>query len=80
MNALYLVAPLIGAVLGYRSATQFAATNGRVPWGWPPAAWAVVVGVSLLFGGLLIIVARRTSKPQRWTPPAGAPVGYPGAL
>jgi hypothetical protein len=59
---LLVLVPLF-AWLGHREAASFARKNGRSPWGLPPLVWAVFTGASLLVGGVLLAVARRTTSP-----------------
>jgi hypothetical protein len=60
----YLVTDLIVGVLAYREAGSFASKNGRTPWGMPQWAWALVAGaLGLVFGSILLLIARRTTKP-----------------
>jgi hypothetical protein len=67
-----VMALLVGFV-AYREAIGFARKNGRTPWDWPPMAWAVVAGaLGLLVGGLLLLIARRTTQPVTALPPGRA--------
>ncbi|HEU0104202.1 MAG TPA: hypothetical protein VFR07_17975 [Mycobacteriales bacterium] len=71
MTVLYLVFPALFGYLGYREARTFAAQHGRAPWGLPPWVWGVFTATSLLIGGVLLAIARRTTGPA--TPPPGVP-------
>lgn len=62
------------AVAGYRRARWFRGRYGRTPWGWPPIVWALVFGLSLLLGALLLVIAERSGRCARVLPgPAAAP-------
>lgn len=61
MRLLPLLFNLLFGYLGYREAARFARSTGRAPWGWPPVAWSLCTGASLFLGGLLLIIARRTT-------------------
>jgi hypothetical protein len=79
-----LLSPLC-AWLGYREAAKFSRENGRPPWGIAPGFWALLAGVSLVIGAVLLLIARRTtepasalSAPAHWVgAPLPAPYGQP---
>jgi drug/metabolite transporter (DMT)-like permease len=74
----WLVGGVLVAVVAYREAVNFAKQNGRTPWDMPPWAWALVAGVlGLLLGAILLVIARRTTKPLRAAPPWSAPTPVP---
>ena len=60
--------------LGIRESRNFEKKTGRTPWDLPSWAWGALVGMSLLIGGVLLMIARRTTKPS-WQPPvvSGSP-------
>lgn len=72
-SPIYLVFALVFGYLGFREARGCAVSKGRPPWGVAPAVWSLALGASLFFGGVLLIIARRTTKPV-----APAPRRLPG--
>jgi hypothetical protein len=74
----YVLLGLVFAALAYREAAKFQKHNGVSPWRWDPWAWAIIVFLTgILIGGILLLVARRTTKPPApvgtaAVPPAGA--------
>lgn len=88
MYGLLIVLPALFAWLGYREASKFARENGgRPPWGLHPGLWALFTGLSLLVGGVLLAIARRTTDPagpgSMQAGPAGgppSPYGYSAPL
>jgi hypothetical protein len=86
MYGFVLLVPLF-AWLGYREAAKFSRENGRPPWGLHPGFWALFTGMSLLIGGILLAIARRTTEPasamsapaHRAGTPLPAPYGQPVA-
>jgi hypothetical protein len=90
MLVVILVVGLLVGVLAYRDAGAFKAKNGVAPWRLDPIAWGAIVFVTgLLIGGVLYLMARRTTKPavlsdSVWAPSelpadAFAPVAAPPA-
>jgi hypothetical protein len=72
---IWLVLSVLVALVAYREAVNFAKQNGRTPWDMPPWMWAVTAGVlGLLLGGILLVIARRTTKPATAVPAGWAPV------
>jgi hypothetical protein len=71
-----LMIVVLFAVAGYQRAKWFERRYSRTPWGWPPILWAVVFGLSLFLGALLLVLAersgRRSSIPQYPAFPYGA--------
>jgi hypothetical protein len=57
-----LAVVVLFAVAGYQESRRFAKQYGRSPWGWPPLAWAAVLGLSFLIGLVLIAVAERGGR------------------
>jgi hypothetical protein len=59
---------LLGAVFGLLAAKEahnFQQKNGVAPWRLDPVLWGVIVFLTgLLIGGILLIIARRTTKPE----------------
>jgi hypothetical protein len=76
MYGVLLLAPLF-AWLGYREAAKFARENGRPPWGLHPGFWALFAGLSLLIGGILLFIARRTTQPASAMPGPAHRAGSP---
>ena len=62
MYGIQLGAMLVFGFLGYREAARFEREHGRGPFGVPPWGWAVVTGLSLLIGAVLLAVARRRAR------------------
>jgi hypothetical protein len=62
MYGFVLLVPLF-AWLGYREAAKFSRENGRPPWGIHPGFWALLAGISLLLGAVMLLIARRTTEP-----------------
>ena len=75
MYGFVLLTPLF-AWLGYREAAKFSRENGRPPWGVHPGFWALLAGMSLLIGAVLLLIARRTTEPAA---AMSAPVHWAGA-
>jgi hypothetical protein len=76
----YLLWGTLFGYLGFREARNFARQNGRSPWGWDPVVWGLVVFFTgLLIGGVLLLIARRSTQRQlRAVPPAmPAPNAWP---
>jgi hypothetical protein len=80
----YIVLGGVFGYLGFREARSFQRKNGRSPWGWDPLIWGFIVFLSLLIGGILLFIARRTTQPPtqwgqppQWAPPNGS--GMPPA-
>lgn len=71
MPVVYLLFAVLFGYLGYSEAQKSAALRGRGPWGLPPWVWSLATGASLFLGGLLLIIAKRTTGPA--APPLGAP-------
>jgi hypothetical protein len=71
----YVVLGCVFGYLGFREARSFQRKNGRSPWGWDPLIWGFIVFLSLLIGGILLFIARRTTQPPaQWgQPPQWAP-------
>lgn len=90
MLAVRLVVVCLFAFLGYREAAKFERDNGRNAFGIPAWGWAIITGLSLLVGAILLHLARRSAakKPAYGWPgvpqaPGAAPVatgstGSPG--
>ena len=79
----YIVIGCVFGYLGFHEARSFQRKNGRSPWGWDPLIWGVALFLSLLIGGILLLIARRTTKPPtqwgsppQWDQPPSA--GLPG--
>jgi len=57
---------LLGALFGYlgfREARNFERTYGRSPWGLEPILWGLLVFFAGIFiGGILLLIARRSTK------------------
>ena len=81
----YLILGALFGLLAYREARSFREKNGVAPWRMDPVAWGVIVFVSgLLIGGILLLIARRTTKPavdpgSVWAPPAAPAEATPAA-
>lgn len=61
----FLVVGGLVAALAYHEAGKFESETGQAAWGLSPALWALVVFVTGLFvGGILLCVARRSTKRQ----------------
>lgn len=79
---------LVFGLLGYRESKRFADRYGRTPFGWPSLVWAFVCFLSLLVGGILLMIGRRVTRrkiersgyanPAAYgqAAPYGAPPGY----
>ena len=71
------------AVLAYRESESFARKNGVTPWRIPSWAWALIGFASLVLCAVLLVIARRTTKPPVSVHvPASLPTGavaYSGA-
>ncbi|MDQ6648502.1 MAG: hypothetical protein M3Z02_00030 [Actinomycetota bacterium] len=50
--------------LGMRESKNFEQKTGRTPWDLPSWAWGLLTGMSLLIGGVLLMIARRTTRPR----------------
>ena len=62
LGAFLLFGALFG-FLGYREARNFARTYGRSPWGLEPVLWGLIVFFAGIFiGGILLVIARRSTK------------------
>ena len=57
-----LVLIAIFAAAGYQRAQYFERRYGRTPWGWRPWGWAIVMGLSLVIGIVLLAIAERTGR------------------
>jgi len=58
-----LVLGCIIAPLAYRESESYRRTNGVTPWHLPSALWAFLGFVSFLLCAVLLVIARRTTKP-----------------
>jgi hypothetical protein len=63
-NIIRLIVVVVFAGAAYQHTSHFGRKYGRTPWGWSPWIWAVVCGLSLLIGLLLLVVAERTGRAQ----------------
>lgn len=69
-----LVAVAIFALAGFLEARRFGREYGRTPFGWPAAVWAVVLGISLLVGCILLAIGERTGRAQHKKAAASAAI------
>ena len=63
MLGAFLLFGVLFGFLGYREARNFAGTYGRSPWGVDPVVWGLIVFFAGIFiGGILLMIARRSTK------------------
>jgi H+/Cl- antiporter ClcA len=63
MLAAFLLLGALFGFLGYREARNFARDYGRSPWGLDPVFWGLIVFFAGIFiGGILLLIARRSTK------------------
>ena len=74
-SVFYLVIGSAVAFLAYRESESFKKKNGVTPWHWPSWLWAAVGFFSLILAAVLLVIARRNTKPVQ---PAGVQGSYWG--
>lgn len=85
-SLVFLVIAAGVALLAYRESENFRRNNGVTPWRIPSVVWAILGFLSLFICAILLVIARRTTKPAwgqqrsgslQYTPmPAVAPPGW----
>jgi hypothetical protein len=63
MSVAFFVLGCVVAVIAYRESESFKRNNGVTPWHWPSWVWALVGLLSLVLCAVLLVIARRNTKP-----------------
>jgi Protein of unknown function (DUF2510) len=63
VNLFVLVISCVFALVAYMESENFKRKNGVTPWHWPSWLWAVAGFLSLVLAAVLLLIARRRTKP-----------------